>query len=244
MPLPLISQYSLLPQNPKSTRSCPTVQTNNLTQIRSPSGFLKNVHPFLFPQSPILSTCPSSPVSFIPFSKNPLFSPLLKKPTLDKDELSNYRTISNMSLISKTIEPVVKSRLMDHLTSKSLLNSRQSAYCKLHSTETALLYIHDHLISSIGSRSQKVSCLCLLNLSAAFDTTDHDILITRFLSWFGIKSAGSSHICHLAASVSNVKPTCPPGTHPPAVSRKALSLVHYSSSCTPFLSVPSFPLVP
>ena len=57
-------------------------------------------------------------------------------------------------------------------------------------------------------------------------------------------SAGSNLICHLAASVLNVKPTCPPGTLPPAVSPKALSLVHYSSSCTPLLSVTSFPLVP
>ena len=72
LPLPLISQSSLLPQNPKSTRSCPTVQTNNLTQTQSPPGFLKNVHPSLFPQSAILSTSPSSPVSFIPLSKNPL----------------------------------------------------------------------------------------------------------------------------------------------------------------------------
>jgi len=55
-------------------------------------------------------------------------------------------------------------------------------------------------------------------------------------------SARSSHICHLVASVSNVKPTCLPGTFPPAVSPKALSLVHYSSSCSPLLSVPSFPL--
>ena len=70
--LPLIFQSSPLPQNPKSTRSCPTVQTSNLTQIRSPPGFLKNVHPFSFPQSPILSTSPSSPVSFIPLWKNPL----------------------------------------------------------------------------------------------------------------------------------------------------------------------------
>ena len=63
LPLPLIFQSSPLPQNPKSTRSCPTVQTSNLTQIRSPPGFLKNVHPFLFPQSPMLSTSPSSPAS-------------------------------------------------------------------------------------------------------------------------------------------------------------------------------------
>jgi len=108
---------------------------------------------------------------------------LLKKPTLDKEELSNYRPISNLSLISKIIERVVKSRLMDHLSSNSLLNSHQSAYCKHHSTETAFLYIHDYLISAIGS--QKVSCLCLLDLSAAFDTIDHDILIIRLiLVWY------------------------------------------------------------
>ena len=113
-----------------------------------------------------------------------VISPLLKKPTLDKEELSNYRPISNLSLISKIIERVVKSRLMDHLTSNSLLNSHQSAYSKHHSTETALLYIHDYLISAMGS--QKISCLCLLDLSAAFDTIDHDILITRLSSWFGM----------------------------------------------------------
>ena len=43
--------------------------------------------------------------------------------------------------------------------------------------KTALLYIHDYLISAIGS--QKISCLCLLDLAAAFDTIDHDILIKR-----------------------------------------------------------------
>jgi len=86
--------------------------------------------------------------------------------------------------ISKIIERVVKSRLTDHLTFNSLLNSHQSAYCKHHSTETALLYIHYHLVSAKGS--QKVSCLCLLDLSAAFDTIDHDILTTRLSSWFGI----------------------------------------------------------
>jgi len=121
---------------------------------------------------------------FHPTLRESVISPLLKKPTLDKEEHSNYRPISNLSLISKIIERVVKSRLMDHLTFNGLLNSHQSAYCKHHSTETALLYIHDYLISAIGS--QKISCLCLLDLSAAFDTIDHDILITRLSSWFGI----------------------------------------------------------
>jgi len=121
---------------------------------------------------------------FHPTLKESIISPLLKKPTLNKEELSSYRPISNLSLISKLIERVVKSRLTDHLISNSLLNSHQSAYCKHHSTETDLLYIHDHLVNAIGS--QKVSCLCLLDLSAAFDTIDHDILITRLSSWFGM----------------------------------------------------------
>jgi len=144
------------------------------------------IHRPTFSQSPIYCQLLTHfrPVSY-PTLKESIISPLLVKPTLDK-ELSSYRPISNLSLISKIIERVVKSRLMDHLTSNSLLNSHQSAYCKHHSTETALLYIHDHLVSAIGS--QKVSCLCLLDHSAAFDTIDHDIFITRLiLVWYTIR---------------------------------------------------------
>jgi len=68
--------------------------------------------------------------------------------------------------------------------SHSLLNPHQSAYRRHHSTETSLLYILDHFITAISS--QKLSCLCLLDLSVAFDTIDHDILLTRLSSWFGI----------------------------------------------------------
>jgi len=54
--------------------------------------------------------------------KEYVISPLLKKPTLDKDELSNYRPISNPSLLSEKIKRVVKARLSDHLTSNNVLN--------------------------------------------------------------------------------------------------------------------------
>ena len=103
--------------------------------------------------------------------KESVISPLLKKPTSDKDELTNYRPISNLSLISKIIERVVKSRLSDHLTSNNLVNPHQSAYCKHHSTETALIYIHDHLINAIGSR--KSFCLCLLDDQFRRDLKTH-----------------------------------------------------------------------
>jgi len=65
-----------------------------------------------------------------------------------------------------------------------LLNPLQSAYRKFHSTETLLLSIDDHLINAIGR--QQVTCLCLLDLSAAFDTIDHSILLDHPSLWFGV----------------------------------------------------------
>ena len=127
-----------------------------LTVIKSdpiPTWLLKECSSFLVPTITNIVNLSLISGQFHPTLKESTISPLLKKPTLyDKEELSNYRPIYNLSLISKIIERVVKSRLMDHLTFNSLLNSHQSAYCKHHSTETALLYIHDHLISAIGSQ--------------------------------------------------------------------------------------------
>ena len=73
-----------------------------------------------------------------------------------------------------------------------------------------MLYTHDHLVNAIGS--QKVSYLCLLDLSAAFDTIDHNILITRLSSWFGIHGSVLSWFksYHLAPFVLNVITTSIP----------------------------------
>ena len=92
--------------------------------------------------------------------------------------------ITDLSFLSKLIERVVKQRLIHHLSSNALLNSFQSAYTKHHSTESALLSVHDHIIKAMAQ--QKVTALCLLDLSAAFDTIDHSILIHRLSSWFGL----------------------------------------------------------
>ena len=76
--------------------------------------------------------------------------------------------------------------LLDHLTSNSLLNPFQSAYTKFYSTETTLLSLHDHLSNAISM--EQVFYLCLLDLSAAFDTLDHSILLHRLSTRFGISS--------------------------------------------------------
>lgn len=112
--------------------------------------------------------------------------PLIKKPNLDKETLSNYRPISHLSYLSKLTERVVKTRLLSHLSKNGLLNSYQSAYTKFHSTETTLLSVHDEIVKSISKR--QITALCLLDLSAAFDTIDHDILLHRLSNWFGLSN--------------------------------------------------------
>ena len=112
--------------------------------------------------------------------KQSLVTPLLKKPFLDKDTLNSYRPISNLSLISKITERIVKSRLNEHLSSNSLYNPNQSVYTKYHSTETTIVSLNDHIITAISH--QQVSCLYLLDLSAAFDTIDHSIILHRLSS--------------------------------------------------------------
>ena len=106
----------------------------------------------------------------------------MKKETLDPDVLKHYRQISNLPFLSKVLERIVAIRL----DSQSHPNSEkeQSAYKKFHSTETALLKIQNDILLSIDQ--QKCVLLLLLDLSAAFDTVDHSILLNRLEKRFGI----------------------------------------------------------
>ena len=115
--------------------------------------------------------------------KHALVKPLLKKANLDPNCLSNYRPVSSLPFLSKVLERIVLKQFLQHLESHSLLEPFQSAYRKYHSTETALLRVVNDLLQA--SDSGHVSILSLLDLSAAFDAIDHDILIRRLHTTFG-----------------------------------------------------------
>ena len=102
--------------------------------------------------------------------------------------------MSNLPFISKILEKVVLTQLQKHLSENDLLEIRQSAYRKNHSTETALLSVVDGLLRNADDRL--VSVLALLDLSAAFDTLDHPILLQRLETTFGI----SGSVLHWFAS--------------------------------------------
>ena len=116
--------------------------------------------------------------------KQAVVTPLLKKPGLDSECFKNYRPISNLPFLSKLLERVVLSQLQDHLSANGLLDMYQSVYKKDHSTETALLHVTNTLL--MNADMKYVSVLSLLDLSAAFDTIDHEILLKRLHVSFGI----------------------------------------------------------
>ena len=74
--------------------------------------------------------------------------------------------------------------MMSHIDSSNLGNPYQSAYKANHSTETALLAVQNEIFNAM--EKGKVTALTLLDLSAAFDTIDHSVLIDRLSAWFGV----------------------------------------------------------
>ena len=119
--------------------------------------------------------------------KQALILPLLKKVCLDKEIYKNYRPISNLAFISKIIERVVAARIKDHMDTNMLHEILQSAYKGMHSIETALVKVQDDVLHAMDRN--KGMLLVLLDLSAAFDTVDHDILLNRVERRLGISGS-------------------------------------------------------
>jgi len=115
--------------------------------------------------------------------RHAIITPRLKKAGADQTDVRNYRPISNLTFMSKVVERLVCRQLVAFLKLHGLLPSLQSAYRQNHSTETAVLKVITDILQSADR--DEISLLCLLDLSAAFDTVDHDILLGRLRDTFG-----------------------------------------------------------
>ena len=105
-----------------------------------------------------------------------IVKPIIKKSTLDPENMKNYTPVSNLAYIGKTIEKVVVDQLDAHLTDNDLHEPLQSAYRTGHSTETALLKVSNDILLALDKR--QCVYLVLLDLSAAFDTIDHTVFLS------------------------------------------------------------------
>ena len=146
---------------------------------------------------PILSTLITNTVNsslssgHVPSSlKLASVTPVLKKPGLDPDSPNNYRPISNLPFLSKILERVVAKQLITYLDTNDLFELFQSGFRSKHSTETALLKVTNDLL--LSSDTGSLNILILLDLSAAFDTINHSILLSRLQSTLGITGTALS----------------------------------------------------
>ena len=121
---------------------------------------------------------------FPPALKIALVKPLLKKVNLDSSVLSNFRPISNLPFLGKILEKAVSRQLNSFLSASDTFDRFQSGFRPNHSTETALVKVVNDL--RVNMDDGKLSVLVLLDLSAAFDTVDHKILIERLELWAGL----------------------------------------------------------
>ena len=149
-----------------------------------PAEFLIDISPTLLPTITKIINISLETGTVLCSIKKAIVSPLFKKLTLDKDVLKNYRPLSNLSFISKILEKIVSSRLLDHSESNNLGEPLQSAYKCHHGTETALLKIQSDLLLAMDDH--KASLVVFLDLSAAFDTIDHTILVNRLRNDYGL----------------------------------------------------------
>ena len=103
-----------------------------------------------------------------------IICPLLKKPGLDHI-CGNYRPVSNLLFLSKVVEKAALKQFVKHCEENSFLPNYQSAYRKNYSCKTALVKLFDDILWSM--EKLKVNLLVAIDLSAAFDTVYHGILI-------------------------------------------------------------------
>ena len=106
--------------------------------------------------------------------KNAAVQPLLKKANLPLED-KNYRPVSNLSYVGKLIERAACDQIVKFASQTGNIERNQSAYRVGHSTESVLLRVKSDLPYAMDN--QEVTCLVLLDLSVAFDTVDHDLLL-------------------------------------------------------------------
>ncbi len=102
-------------------------------------------------------------------------TPIYKKGA--KSDPGNYRPISVLSQVNKVFEKILHKRLFKYLTKFKILYEYQFGFREGHSTTQALIEITDRLKNAMDAK--KLTCGIFIDLTKAFDTVDHDILLKK-----------------------------------------------------------------
>lgn len=130
--------------------------------------------------------------------KKAAVKPTLKNHSGDKDLLKEYRPVSNLPFMSKVLERVALNQFNVWLEEQMLHCTAQSGYRPKHSCETLMVRMFDDILSDMELK--KTVVLLLLDLSAAFDTIDHSILLRKLQEDYKI---GGTVLCWFRSYLEN-----------------------------------------
>ena len=131
----------------------------------------------------------------------------------DADEPSNTRPISLLPIMSKVCERAAHSQFTNFLDQNEKIAKLQNGNRKLHSTETALLYFTDEILKNMDDK--KVSVIVLLDMSKAFDSICHDLMLSKLgrigvanaaCNWFRSYLSERNQVVNIANCISDPLP--------------------------------------
>ena len=115
--------------------------------------------------------------------KHAVITPIIKNYALHSEIIKNYPPSSNTPFLAKVLKKAAYQKLYDYLNSNCLLSPNKSGYKQNHSCETALFAINNDL--QVVIHNDNLAAVVMLDLSAAFDTVDHQILLFKVKHYFG-----------------------------------------------------------
>ena len=103
--------------------------------------------------------------------------------SLDQNCLNNYRPVSNLPFLSKVCEKVVCSRLIEHMDANHYLKNislliENFTQQNLHSCGYTMILLNHWIARNVA--------LIMLDISAAYDTVDHQMLLRRLQYQAGV----------------------------------------------------------
>ena len=110
--------------------------------------------------------------------------PIIKSQDSDWEMHNSYRPVTTLPFLSKLLEKAASLQITSYLQNENLIPQYQSAYLKSHSCETALFKFTNDVQQMLSE--DKMVILLQLDLSAAFDTVDHAVLLYLLQHKFGI----------------------------------------------------------
>ena len=149
-----------------------------------PTILLKEVLPTIIPSLTKIANLSTSKGVFSETWKSATVKPLIKSQSKGTDH-QNYRPVSNLTFLSKVVEKITLNQFTQHCEVHHLLPDYKSAYRKHHSCETSLIKLVNNILWAM--EKQEVTAVRVLDLSVAFDTVDHDLLLTVLDRRFGVK---------------------------------------------------------